>query len=264
MFFYLSKLLGAVAMPSGLIIMIGFLGVILGPTRFTRSGRRLVTVSVILFVLIGVLPVGSALMRPLEDRFPPWDTARATPDGIVILGGMIDPDISQARGATELTESAERLLVIGDLARRYPAARIVFTGGYGGLFPDHPSEAEFALPVLDSLGVARTRVLLEGRSRTTAENAANTVALVAPKPGERWLLVTSAMHMPRAIGAFRRAGFQVEAYPVDWHTTGQASDYLPSPFFLGGLARFDAAAHEWEGLLAYWLAGRSSELFPGP
>ncbi len=109
----------------------------------------------------------------------------------------------------------------------------------------------------------RARVVLERRSRNTAENAAFSKDIARPKLGERWLLVTSAVHMPRAIGCFRRAGFAVEAYPVDWRT-GASVAFTPSRSFAAGLQRTDFAAHEWLGLLAYWASGRTSELLPGP
>ena len=105
---------------------------------------------------------------------------------------------------------------------------------------------------------------MEERSRSTAENASLTKLLIDPKPGERWLLVTSAIHMPRAIGAFRKAGFPVEAYPVDWNTKGW-SDVWTGPFWpLEGLIASDTAIRQWAGLFAYWLGGYSSELLPGP
>ena len=97
----------------------------------------------------------------------------------------------------------------------------------------------------------------------TAENAAYSKALVKPKPGERWLLVTSAQHMPRAMGAFRKAGFPVEAYPVDWRSLPRLRLQFPASFSLG-LVRSDDTVHEWVGLFVYWITGRSSELLPGP
>jgi uncharacterized SAM-binding protein YcdF (DUF218 family) len=116
----------------------------------------------------------------------------------------------------------------------------------------------------ERLGVAPGRIIAEDRSRTTAENAVFTKALIEPKPSERWLLVTSAHHMPRAIGAFRQAGFPVEAYPVDWRTRGPV-DFVRAFSSLGdGLRRTDTAMREWVGLLVYWLTGRSTELFPRP
>ena len=106
--------------------------------------------------------------------------------------------------------------------------------------------------------------MLEISSRTTDENARFTRKLVSPKPGERWLLVTSAHHMPRSVGVFRKAGFDVEPYPVDWRTRGWIDASMPFDRLSGGLACADAAVHEWVGLVAYWLAGRSDALFPGP
>jgi uncharacterized SAM-binding protein YcdF (DUF218 family) len=112
--------------------------------------------------------------------------------------------------------------------------------------------------------VPRERVIAEDRSRNTVENAEFSKALAKPQPGERWLLVTSAYHMPRAIGIFREAGFDVEPYPVDWRTSGSGDALRPFPTVGDGLRRTDTAVREWVGLLVYWLMGMSSELFPAP
>ena len=124
------------------------------------------------------------------------------------------------------------------------------------------AEADFLYPLLDSFGIPRERVTLEGKSRNTAENAVFSKALANPKPGERWLLVTSAQHMPRSIGCFRQAGFIVEAYPTAWRARKRVRLY-PSDVLSSGLVRLDSATHEWLGLIAYWLTGRTSELLPG-
>ena len=123
------------------------------------------------------------------------------------------------------------------LARSFPQARIVYSGGDASLLGNQPDEAQFALPLLESFGVARARIALERRSRNTYQNAAFSKELVKPKPGERWLLVTSAHHMPRAVGCFRRVGFDVEAYPVDWRTRGLAGSAAAVPIGFGGPAR---------------------------
>src|SRR4029077_16516066 len=115
-----------------------------------------------------------------------------------------------------------------------------------------------------ALGVAHDRITAEEQSRNTIENAVFSRLLADPKPGERLLLVTSASHMPRAIAAFRAAGFPVEAYPVNWHTRGRRDAAELFPSFAGGLAMTDYAMHEWIGLAAYWLTGKTSELFPAP
>jgi uncharacterized SAM-binding protein YcdF (DUF218 family) len=263
MFFFLSKILGFLSTPSNLLVLIGLIGAALWLFHFRRWGARLMIASLLALALAGSSPLNNALMLPLEQRFPPWNPASGAPDGIVVLGGSISPEISAARGEAALNEAAERITAVAELARKYPAAKIVFTGGSGSLFGG-ASEADFVLPLFESFGIARDRVLLETRSRTTVENARFTKELVHPKPGERWLLVTSAYHMPRSIGVFRRQDFPVEAYPVDFRTAGLESLWTFSGLQARGLALFDTAAHEWIGLVGYWLNGETSEIFPAP
>jgi uncharacterized SAM-binding protein YcdF (DUF218 family) len=254
MFFVLSKLLGFFAIPSNLVILIGIVGLLLLPTRFARAGRWFAFASLIVLAILGLSPIGNALIIPLEDRFPPWDAARGAPDGIIVLGGAID-----AWGPRN-----ERLVVVPELLRRYPNARILFSGGSGALIDDGDAEAKFAARLLESLGIARSRITLEDRSRNTVENGVFSKAIIQPKPGERWLLVTSAYHMPRAVGVFRKAGFPVEPYPVDWRTRHAEDALRPFATISEGLRQTDTALHEWVGLAVYWLTGRSSELFPAP
>jgi uncharacterized SAM-binding protein YcdF (DUF218 family) len=264
MFFALSKILGFFAIPSNLVIVLALLGAALLPTRLARAGGRLMVGSLLVLTIMGLSPLGNALILSLEQRFPPWDAARGAPDGIVVLGGAISPDISTARNTVTLNEAAERMTVVAELAKRYPAARIIFSGGNGALIFGEGTEAEFAVRLFETFGIARARIIAEDQSRNTVENAVFSKQLAMPKPGERWLLVTSAYHLPRAIGVFRQAGFSVEAYPVDWRTRGPQDASRPFPTVGDGLRRTDTAVREWVGLAAYWLTGQSSELFPGP
>ena len=264
MFFLVSKILGLITWPSNIIAVLGFVGALLLTTRFARAGLQCLLASILLLAICGFSPLGNALILPLEQRFPPWNPARGSPDGIVVLGGAFETTVAPARGEISLNEAADRMTSAVELARKYPDARIVFSGGSGHLVYAGSTEAELAVRLFENLGVPASRVLTEDRSRDTDENAKFSKAIASPKPGERWLLVTSAHHMPRAIGAFRRVGFEIAAYPVDWRTRG--SEDLARGFRTAsdGLKRTDTAVHEWIGLVAYWLTGRSSELFPGP
>jgi uncharacterized SAM-binding protein YcdF (DUF218 family) len=264
MFFALSKFFGFFANPSNLVVSLGVLGVLLLLTPWRRAGFWLATASMVVIAVLGLSPIGNALLAPLEARFPPWDASRGAPLGIVVLGGAITPDVSMAHPQIALNEAAERVTAAAALARRYPEARIIYSGGSGALVYDEGSEAPLALALLESLGLARERIVLEDRSRNTVENALFSKAIAQPKPGDRWLLVTSAYHMPRAMGAFHKAGFPVEAYPVDWRTRGTEDALRPFATVGDGLRRTDTAVHEWVGLLAYWLSGKTSELFPAP
>jgi uncharacterized SAM-binding protein YcdF (DUF218 family) len=263
MFFILSKTAALILIPSNLLIGIGVAGVVLLFTRWRRTGTGLMAVSIVLLVLAAFLPFGTVLMHTLETRFPPWDPARGPPDGIIVLGGAIYPELSADYGTTQFIESGERLTVIAKLARDYPNARIVYSGGNGNLLGYGEAESHFVVPLVETFGVPRGRVVIEDRSRNTYENAEFSKALIKPKPGERWLLVTSAWHMSRAVGCFRRVGFPVEAYPVDWRTRRDLRLGV-SRQFGGGLSHLDEAVHEWLGLFAYWLTGRTSAFFPAP
>ena len=264
MFFVLAKILGFFALPSNLLISLGVVGVILMATRYARAGRRLAVASIVLIAIAGWSPLGNALILPLEARFPPWDASRGAPAGIISLGGAIDTVVSPARGEVALNEAGERLTAMAELARRYPQAHVVFSGGSGRLIHADATEAEFAVRVFESFGIEKSRVILESKSRDTEENARFTKELVQPKPDARWLIVTSAHHMPRAVGAFRAAGFPVEAFPVDYRTRGAIDVLRPFASLGDGLRRTDTAVREWVGLLMYWLTGRTAELLPAP
>jgi uncharacterized SAM-binding protein YcdF (DUF218 family) len=267
MFFILSKTIGVAGMPSHALALLALLGAALLLAGWRAYGRRILAFCVIVFVVVGTLPIGPLLILVLENRFPPYTETSAPPDGIIVPGGPIDAHASLIRGHTVIVTGAERLTELPALARRFPQARIIFTGGNPSLTDHGPSEAQFAVPLLESLGVPRQRIEAESRSRNTAENAMFTSALVHPKPSQRWLLVTSALHMPRAVGAFRKAGFVVEPYPVNWLSDPRGLTWrwlVPSLSWTARWGAMDDAAKEWIGLVAYWLTGRSSALFPAP
>jgi uncharacterized SAM-binding protein YcdF (DUF218 family) len=264
LFFVLSKTLGIMLLPTNFLIGVGLVGAILLATRFASLGRKLVIASVALLAICGFSPLGNWLLYPLETRFPSWDPARGAPDGIVVLGGSIDADLSVAHDVPVFTRAADRVIAAAALARRYPNARIVFTGGSANLLSNDAKEADYATAVFESLGVSRQRLTMERRSRNTQENAEFSKAMAAPKSGERWLLVTSAYHMPRSVGLFRKAGFAVEPYPVDWRAGGRADLLELRTLSVDGLSLVDVGIREWIGLLAYRMTGKIDEFFPGP
>jgi len=261
MFFIASKALWFFAAPSALLM----LGALIGAMFASRRGARLAVIGCLVALLaIGAAPLGALLIGPLENRFPSPRADLPAPYGIVALGGAIDDDISRARGQTTFDEGAERLTETAILARRYPSARIVYSGGSNSLAGRPSSEAEEARNLLAAMGVDAQRITLETRSRNTDENARFTAAIVHPQPDQNWLIVTSAYHMPRAMGLFRKAGFNAIADPVDYRTMGRPADWRPNANLPHGLVLFDLAVHEWIGLVAYRLSGRIDAFFPGP
>ena len=264
MFFALSKTIGTMLMPVNFLIGIGVLGAILLVTRWAVLGRRLLVFSVLALALCGFSPIGRLLILPLEERFPPWDASHGAPDGIVVLGGAIDPDLSAALGRPTIGHSGERIVATAALARRYPNARIVYSGGNANLIGDDSAkEADYGLAMLEELGIAKARLTAERQSRNTVENAEFAKAVARPKEGERWLLVTSAYHMPRSMGLFRKAGFKVEAYPVD-RRASRSDAFSFYAVAMYGLGSTDIATREWIGLAAYRFTGKIDQFFPGP
>jgi uncharacterized SAM-binding protein YcdF (DUF218 family) len=262
MFFVLSKTAAFLALPSNIVLIISVAGLTLLLTRYRTLGGRLLTASVVLLLLFGITPLGILLTTSLEQRFPAYDMSGPAPDGIIVLGGGIDPDATAALGEPVIGAAFQRLITARRLAEAYPAARVVYSAGNGNLPPRAGREADVARAMLIQLGVSAERVTLERESRNTVENAVFTQALIHAKPGERWLLVTSPAHMPRAMGCFRRAGVPVIAVPA-----GPREPWLsrwPLRSLGAELARLDDAAHEWLGLIAYRLTGRMDALFPAP
>ncbi|HRN89461.1 YdcF family protein [Hyphomicrobium sp.] len=262
----LAKILGLLAQPSSIAVLALSVGIwLLARGRAPRFSRLLAWGGLILIVGGGLSPLANVLILPLEQRFAavPVHEGGDRVDGIILLGGFEDAHVSAGRGGLGLNEAAERVTEGLRLALRHPDAKVVFTGGAGGLF----ATAEASGPVgafLAEAGVDPARLVLESRSRNTYENAVLTKAMVKPRPGQRWYLVTSAYHMPRAMGLFRKAGFDVVAYPVDYRTRGPEDVTRTFARIPQGLMRLDVAVNEWIGLLSYRLLGRTDELFPAP
>jgi uncharacterized SAM-binding protein YcdF (DUF218 family) len=125
------------------------------------------------------------------------------------------------------------------------------------------SESDVARQIFGMLGLEGPRLLFDDRSRNTWENATESHALARPQPGETWLLVTSASHMPRSVGCFRRAGWSVVAWPVNYTTQPGGKGWFDPPLSFR-LGQAEWAAREYVGLLVYRLLGRTDALFPRP
>lgn len=261
--FLLSKIYLFVVNPGFWLLVLLAGGVALLWTCWQRAGRHILTAVVLFIVVLTVVPVGAMMTAVLEERFPPVREFDGTVDGIVVLGGSVNQFVSAVWGQPALGEGAERLTETVALARRYPSARIVFTGGSGSVLDQETKETEVARLFFRQMGLDPGRIAFESDSRNTYENALFTRALVGPVAGERWVLVTSAAHMPRSMGAFRAVGWALTPYPVDYQTVG-FSGLRPGFDMIGGLASFSSALREYMALAVYRALGRTKDLFPAP
>lgn len=263
MFFTLSKVLWFIANPGNMLLLLLCAGVVLLYTRWRRAGRVLVGFVAVTGVVLAVVPLGGWLFGALEDRFPPPKELPAHIDGIVVAGGVVDPSLTAARGQIAIGGAAERLFKMAEISKRYPGAKVVFTGGSGNLFYQDEKEAHAVVPLIRQLGMNPEKVIFEEKSRNTVENAEFSYRVAKPQKGEIWLLITSAFHMPRAVGCFRKAGWAIVPYPVDYTTRGDQD--FPYYFnFALGLGMLGSGIHEYLGLFFYWLKGNTDELYPGP
>jgi uncharacterized SAM-binding protein YcdF (DUF218 family) len=262
MLFVLSKLFWYVASPGNLCVLLILAGALRLAFTRRRRGLRLVLAGALGLAAIVTTPISSLAIIPLENRFPQPNLPDRI-DGIVVLGGGVNARISEARGRVSVRDAAERLFTASELARLYPDARIIVSGGEASIIPTGRNEAAVMRDVLVGQGVDSSRIEVESTSRNTYENAVQSQRLAQPKPGETWVLITSGWHMPRAVGCFRTIGWAVLPYPVDYQTTGRVE--LPTTMQLNKeLVRLDVALREWAGLAVYAALGRSSALFPAP
>jgi len=256
----MTQFFSVFANPGGLLFALLLVALPLSWWRRSRGwGVGLGIIALTGVLLVGALPVRDLLLRPLEDWYP-VPTLPEQVDGIVVLGGSENPGIFAARGWPEVNSNADRLIAFVGLARRYPDARLLFSGGSAIPHPNGAvSEADVAAAVFGQLGLDPTRVTYEQTSRNTAENVKNSLALAAPQPGEIWVLITSAQHMPRAMASFTGAGWPVLPYPVDFQTgPPEAFDFNP----LGKLATLSYFSREWFGLIGYRIMGYTTEILP--
>ncbi len=268
MSFVLSKLLWLLIQPSNLLLLMILLAASLA-RRWPGATRRLLSLTLTGVVTITFLPVGQWLLMPIEQRFPEVRTPPPDVDGIIVLGGGVDAGPSIARSQLALNAGAERLTASAWLAKRYPDAKLVYSGGSGRLVGLPFDLAEGVRAFYVRQGLDPDRIMFEGTSRNTLENAVFSSDLVAPEPDETWLLVTSASHMPRSVGIFRKIGWNVVPFPVDYRhaaTLGLKGylNIIVQPDVGQRLVELDDGLRAWVGLIAYWLMGRTSALFPEP
>lgn len=261
MYFVLSKVLWLILLPFNIILLLLLSGRLI-LSRWPRSGKRLISFGLALLFVCGLDFVPGYMSRILENRIQAGNIP-ARIDGIIVLAGMVDMEASR-NGLIELTGQSDRIVEGVILAKKHPEAKLILSGSSGFLDQkENFMEADYLKRLAISLGIAKERILVDRNSRNTHEHSLAMAKLVS-QDGQ-WVLVTSAFHMPRSLGCFRRAGLRIIPYPVDYKTrinlfeNISLSSFIPS---LGNLTDFGVALHEWIGLVVYWLSGYTDSLFP--
>ena len=260
-FFSLSKLFWFLAAPEHILVWLLLLGFVALLFNKRSLAVKLIAVDLLLCLLLLLMPLGDMVMRPLEDRFTFPNLETIQPEGVIVLGGGESPELSSVWRQSEFNSAAERVMVIPVLARQFPEAKIVFTGGSGSALRQQFKGADAVAEYIDQLGLS-SRVLFENQSRNTYENALLSAELLGGVPEGQWLLVTSAFHMPRSVGIYRKQGWNVIPYPVDHYSTTETGLKL-DPKLWRNLRDLNTAMREWIGLVVYYLTGKTDQLLPG-
>lgn len=232
-----------------------FIGGILLLIRRKKWARRFLLISCSGFAFFGVIPIGLWTLEGLENRFPIIHQIPSDTNGMILLEGSFDRMTTVARGETAYNLAAGNFIQFVELAKEHPHLQLVYTGT--------PFEVETAKKEFKALGLDLSSILFEGESKNTKDNASKTAQLVNPKPEDKWVLVASAYHMPRSVGLFRKAGFNVIPFPVDYHTPGNYEMWFPLGLKMN-LDAWQVSSREWLGMIVNYITGRSDELYPSP
>lgn len=261
LFFILSKVVWFCISPDSLLFILIVSSFALFLFKKEKLARRVLTIAVSLMIIITLFPIGEWLAVPLEHRFETNPQLPQQVDGIIVLSGSEDAHRSYLWKQPEFNAGAERLTTFVTLARKYPNAKLVHSGGSGSLTLQKFKEAEVAGSLYDGLGLDTTRIIFEAESRNTFENVRNSKEIINPQNGENWVVITTATHMVRTVGIFQKQGWDVIPYPVD-HKTKKGHNLRMTYDFAHNLYVLRSVMREWLGLITYRAAGKTSALLP--
>lgn len=261
LFFLLSKIMWLIVSPDSLLLILIILTLFLLYTNKLKPAKVLLaSISGILFI-IAFFPLGEWLLYPLESHFTNNPALPEKIDGIIVLSGSEDALLSKVWDQIEVGASAERNLSFLTLARQYPNAKLVFSGGAGSLTNQEYKAADVAKKLFEQQSFDTTQIIFERESRNTFENVIYSKKLVAPIKNEIWILITTSWHMPRSVGIFCKEEWPVIPYPVD-HQTNKDNLFRINFDLLNNLYTLKTAIKEWLGLFAYYLSGKTNAVIP--
>jgi len=261
LFFLISKLVWLFISPDSLLLILILSALIFLYIGKQKTATNILTITSGLLVIVAFLPIGEWLLYPLESRFQTNPALAKNIDGIIVLSGAEDVELSHRWGQVELGAAAERDLAFMALARQYHEAKLVFTGGTGSLDKQEYKAADVAKKLFAQQGFDVSRIIFERESRNTYENVIYSKKIVKPTTNEKWILITTGWHMPRSVGIFCKAGWPVTPYPVD-HQSNKDNLFRINFDLLVNLNTLKTAQKEWLGLFAYYLSGKTTAFLP--
>lgn len=262
--FVISKLFWNTVQPLSLVFLLGLLAIGFLGFRWLRCAATALALALLILFVTLYTTLGSVLLQTLEARFTRPDRDPPEIACMIVLGGAFETEVTTARGGIDLNQAADRFVEALRLAMQYPQAKILVSGGDGSLSGGYEGDAAASIRFFKAFGISGDRLIAETTSRNTDENAQNSRGLLASEDLGPCLLITSAFHMPRSVGLFRKAGIDVTPWPVDYRTAGNLSFTLDFTQPTLNSQQMSTALREWVGLAAYRMLGRIDEVFPAP
>ena len=259
MSFYLSKVLWLIINPFNILIFLFFLNILFLFLKKNKLRIFLLSLLLILLVSFGIFPAGKYLIYKLEKNYHNSIILSDKVDGILILGGATNPFLSNEYNQIHLNGSAERLVESIKLIIKYSNAKIIFTGGSGFISDIKLDNAKIANKFFMQVGLDTDKIIFENKSRNTYENILFSKNIAKPKKNEKWLIITSASHMNRAVFVGEKIDWILTPYAVDFNQPKKIK-FIPNINILNNFNEMQRGTYEWIGLVAYYLMGRTNRI----
>lgn len=251
LFFYSAKILGYFLRIDNLLVIATFIAFALFWRKRTKTAKRLTIGILIALVFFSNVGLSFAALRTLENQYTiPEVDCQDKYGGVIVLGGGLNPGlVAQERNQPQLNDAGDRITTALALINKCPEFKVLYSTFSGSLRPEGLSESDSAELFFNNQGISQSRTIFEGESRNTFENAKFSSEIA--DRSKKWILITSASHMPRAVATFERFDWKVTAYPVDFRAESQGN-YL-SWSRESGIANWNMFIHERVGGLIYRL-----------
>ena len=260
MSFYLSKIIWVLLNPFNIFVLFTILTIILYLVSFRKLSITIFFINSLYLILISFLPIGNYLIYKIEKEFHSNFIISEKLDGILILGGATNPLMYKEFNEISLNSSAERLIESVTIIKKFKNSKIIFSGGSGVINRPDLGHSQVARSFYKKIGIDESRIIFEDNSRNTYENILFSKKLANPKKNEKWLLITSASHMRRAMLIGSKINWEFIPYAVDFRTMKKFR-FLPSLNLLSNINSFQHGSHEWMGLISYYLMKRTDKIF---
>ena len=260
MSFFFSKIIWLILNPFNIFVFFNLLTIILFFFNLKKITITIFFINSFFLLIVSFFPIGNYLIYQIEKEYHSNIQIPEKLDGILILGGATNALMFKEYNQINVNDSAERLIESVKIIKKFKNSKVIFSGGSGILNRSDLGHSQVAKSFYSLMGLNTDKIIFENKSKNTFENILFSKNIAKPKNNDRWLLITSAAHMKRAILVGLKQDWYLIPYAVDFQNT-KKFQFTPNLNLLSNLYSFQKASHEWTGLLAYYLMNRTKKVF---